>query len=103
MLRIRAVPPTGVKSRTNSRHSSLWALLLSVIVLFAFLVVNLFSVLVLILPTPPPVMSLSLHHAQAQDLYEEKRSHESLAEKREKTRVKLELECAAAWRGGHYG
>ena len=50
------------------------------------------------------VMSLSLHHAQAQDLYEEKRSHESLAEKREKTRVKLELECAAAWRGGgHYG
>ena len=27
------------------------------------------------------VMSLSLHHAQAQDLYEEKRSHESLAEK----------------------
>ena len=51
-----------------------------------------------------PVMSLSLHHAQAQDLYEEKRSHESLAEKREKTRVKLELECAAAWRGGgHYG
>ena len=50
------------------------------------------------------VMSLSLHHAQAQDLYEEKRSHESLAEKRGKTRVKLELECAAAWRGGgHYG
>ena len=50
------------------------------------------------------VMSLSLHHAQAQDLYEEKRSHESLAEKRRKTRVKLELECAAAWRGGsHYG
>ena len=50
------------------------------------------------------VMSLSLHHAQAQDLYEEKRSHESLAEKREKTRVKLELECAAARRGGgHYG
>ena len=40
---------------------------------------------------------------QAQDLYEEKRSHESLAETREKTRVKLELECAAAWRGGHYG
>ena len=50
------------------------------------------------------VMSLSLHHAQAQDLYEEKRSHESLAEKRRKTRVKLELECAAGWRGGgRYG
>ena len=51
-------------------------------------------------------MSLSLHHSQAQDLYEEKRSHESLAEKSEKTGVKLELhvECAAAWRGGgHYG
>ena len=48
--------------------------------------------------------TLSLHHPQAQDLYEEKRSHESLAEKRRKTRVKLELECAAAWRGGgHYG
>ena len=41
-------------------------------------------------------MSLSLHHAQAQDLYEEKRSHESLAEKRRKTRVKQELECVAA-------
>ena len=46
------------------------------------------------------VMCLSLHHAQAQDLYEEKRSHESLAEKRRKARV----ECTAARRGGgHYG
>ena len=48
------------------------------------------------------VLSLSLHHAQAPDLYEEKRSHKSLVEKREKTRV--QLECAAGWRGGgHYG
>ena len=34
------------------------------------------------------VMSLSLHHAQAQDLYEEKRSHESLAEKTDDKSVK---------------
>ena len=46
------------------------------------------------------VVSLSLHHAQAQYHYEEKRSHESFADKRRKTRVKQELECAAAWRGG---
>ena len=35
------------------------------------------------------VVSLSIHHAQGQDLYEEKRSHESFAEKRRKTRVNL--------------
>ena len=48
-------------------------------------------------------MSLSLHHAQAQDLYEEKRSHESLAEKTE-DKSEARARVRGAWRGGgHYG